>query len=111
MLENKIEIIVNGNKVIAKKDGKVGVAKCSPEDAFDIFTGARLAIDRLEEKCWLKKDGTYYFPRVDTKKLYDDYTYDDDEIDKRFISRGLVFKTKEEAIEAAKKMLAILKEG
>lgn len=58
MLENKIEIIVNGNKVIAKKDGKVGVAKCSPEDEFDIFTGVRLAIDRLEEKCWLKEDMT-----------------------------------------------------
>lgn len=114
MAENKIEIIVNGNKVIAKKDGKVGVAKCSPEDEFDIFTGTRLAIDRLEEKCkpysWLKKGGKYYFPRLDIDKLYDDFTYKNDEVDARFMRRGLVFKTKEEAVEAAKKMLAALKE-
>lgn len=46
-----IEIYQDGNKVIAKKDGKVSVAKCSPEDKFDIFTGVRIAIERLEEKC------------------------------------------------------------
>ena len=117
MAENKIEIIVNGSKVIAKKDGKVGVAKCSPEDEYDIFVGAKLALERLEEKCkpygWLKKGVTYYFPHVARNDLYDYYEYDNDndDTDKRMISRGLVFKTKEEAIEAAKKMLAALKEG
>ena len=114
MAESKIEIVVNGNKVIAKKDGKVGIAKCSPEDVFDIFTGTRLAIDRLEEKCkpysWLKEDVTYYVPKVLDKELYDFYTYSDGTIERRLISRGLVFKTKEEAVAAAKKMLAVLKE-
>ena len=42
-------------KVIARDldTGKVGVAKCSPQDAFDFCTGAKLAFDRLmgrEEK-------------------------------------------------------------
>ena len=118
MLENVeegIDIFVDGNKVIAKRDGRVGIARCSPEDEFDIFTGARLAIDRLEEKCksysWLKEDVTYYVPKVLDKELYDFYTYSDGTIERRLISRGLVFKTKEEAVEAAKKMLAVLKEG
>lgn len=110
---DKIEIIVNGNKTIAKKDGKVGIAKCSPEDEFDIFTGTRLAIDRLEEKCkpygWLKDGVMYYFPRIDTDELYDYYLYNNDGTDKKLISRGLVFKTKEEAIECAKKMLEVVK--
>lgn len=110
----KIKIAVDGNKVIAKMGKETGIAKCSPEDEFDIFTGVRLAIDRLEEKCkpygWLKKDVKYYFPRVDIDKLYDYYEYNNDDIDKRFISRGLIFKTKEEALVVAKKMLAVLKE-
>ena len=42
-------------KVVARDldTGKVGVAKCSPQDAFDFCTGAKMAFDRLmgrEEK-------------------------------------------------------------
>lgn len=36
------------NKVIAKRDGKKGVARCNPTDTFDFLTGAKLAIERLE---------------------------------------------------------------
>lgn len=37
------------SKVIAKDvpTGKTGVAKCSPEDTFDFYTGAKLAMNRL----------------------------------------------------------------
>ena len=43
------------SKVVAKdvSTGKTGVAKCSPEDIFDFYTGAKLAMNRLlgvEEK-------------------------------------------------------------
>lgn len=50
--EHRIEILVEGNKVIAKNliSGKVGIAKCSPEDTFDFLTGATLALERLMEK-------------------------------------------------------------
>lgn len=115
MLEDAedITILVRGNEVIAKKGNTVGIAKCSPEDEFDIFTGAKLAIDRLEEKCkpysWLKKGVIYYFPNVFKYDLYDYYVYTNDSFDKRMISRGLVFKTKEEAISCAKKMLEVVK--
>lgn len=115
MLEDveDITILVKGNKVIAKMGNKVGIAKCSPEDEFDIFTGARLALDRLEKECnpysWLKRDTVYYYPCVDIDELYNYFHYDNDSIDKRLISRGLIFKTKEEAIECAKKMLEVVK--
>jgi len=36
-----------GNKVIAERDGKHGVARCNPTDTFDFITGAKLAIERL----------------------------------------------------------------
>ena len=56
---DKIEITVDGNKTIAKMGGRKGVAMCSPEDEFNIFTGAKIAIERLEEtsNCysWLKR--------------------------------------------------------
>jgi hypothetical protein len=112
---DKIEITVDGNKTVAKMGSWTGVAKCSPEDEFNIFTGAKIALDRLEKIAnpypWLKNGMKYYLPAPWSRFLYDMYQYNNDEVDKRFISRGLVFKTREEAIEAAKKMLAVLKEG
>jgi hypothetical protein len=109
-----IKIYQDGNKVIAKKEGKFGVARCSPDDKFDFFTGAKLALDRLEEKCkpyaWLKDRMTYYYPAPYRDILCNYEMYQNTEFDKRMISRGLVYKTKEEAIEAAEKMLAVLKE-
>ena len=115
MLEDveDITILVKNNKVIAKMGDKVGIAKCSPEDEFDIFTGARLAIDRLEEKykpySWLKKGVVYYVPDVIADWLYQSFTYDDDPADKRMKKRDIAFKTKEKAINCAKKMLEVVK--
>lgn len=48
-----ITIERHGQKMVAKYNGKVGVAKCSDDDEFDMFTGANLALQRLfgkEEK-------------------------------------------------------------
>ena len=108
-----IKILVDGDKVIAERGDKVGIAKCSPEDEFDVFTGARIAISRLEEKCkpygWLQMGMTYYYPMPTKTDLFDYYTYTNDDINKKYISRGLAFKTKEEAIECAKKMLEVVK--
>ena len=70
----KIKLYVDGNKTIARMDGKVGVAKCSPEDEFDIFVGAKLALERLEEKCkpyaWLKEGVAYYCPDLSLSAMY-----------------------------------------
>ena len=45
----QISIFRKENKVIAlnKATGKMGVAKCSPEDKFDFSIGAKLAFERL----------------------------------------------------------------
>ena len=51
-IENETIVIYrNGNEVVAlnKLTGEVGVAKCSPEDKFEFYTGARLALERLIE--------------------------------------------------------------
>ncbi len=46
--DEKIVIERHGNKVVAKStNGKVGVAKCSPEDTFDFKIGADIAFSRL----------------------------------------------------------------
>lgn len=42
-----ITITRHGNKVVAKRGKKVGVAKCSPDDTFDFAVGAKLAFSRL----------------------------------------------------------------
>lgn len=115
MLEDaeNITILVKNNKVIAKMDNKVGVAKCSPDDKFDIFTGAKLAIERLEEKCkpygWLKYGDRYYVPSFIDGNFYVSFTYRDDPTDIRIKEHGLIFKTAEEAINCAKKMLEVVK--
>lgn len=45
------EHIIRDNKIIIKLDnGKVGVARCHPDDEFDIFAGTKLAIERAYGK-------------------------------------------------------------
>lgn len=108
-----VTISVVENKVIAYCDGKIGVARCHPDDDFDFFVGAKLALERLEEAekpyAWLKDGVIYYVPSVIHTNLYDSHMYDTDVWDERFMKRGIVFKTKEEAIECAKKMLEVVK--
>ena len=109
-----VTIAVSKNKVIAYCDGKLGVARCHPDDDFDFFVGAKLALERLEEAekpyAWLKKGVTYYISSISTNELYTWHIYDADKWDKIYINRGIVFQTKEEAIECAKKMLAVVKQ-
>lgn len=108
-----VTITVIENKVIAYCDSKMGVARCHPDDDFDFYTGAKIALARLEEADtpfgWLKEGVRYYVPQVTFADLHDTYVYSEDDFDKRNIERGTVFQTKKEAIECAKKMLAAIK--
>lgn len=62
----KIEITINGKEITATAytESKVakGVAKCSPEDQFDLAAGAKLAIERLckQLKPHLMRDDILY---------------------------------------------------
>ena len=109
----RVVIDVDGNKVIARCGDKYGVAHCHPDDDFDFYIGAKLALERLEEAekpyGWLKVGMQYFVPDTYCKNLYYNLTYKADIWGKRVIERGLAFKTKEEAIKCAKKMLAAVK--
>jgi hypothetical protein len=66
--------------------------------------------ETVEEKWKPKMGETYYTPDWISSNLYYRYDWDDGLADKRFFEGGLVCKTKEEAIEKAKKMLAVLQD-
>lgn len=115
-MNKHVGIYKDKNRVIAVnlETGKEGVARCHPDDAFDFYTGAKLALERLEESekpyAWLKKGTKYYVPDIVAHDLYGAYTYDADSADAGYKERGIVFKTREEAIACAK-MLRLLSGG
>lgn len=43
----RIEIMLDGNKTIARRDNRVGIARCLPTDAYDPGIGAHIALERL----------------------------------------------------------------
>ena len=69
------------------------------------FLNGSLSIHKLFWKP--KKRETYYCPNIFGKDLYNVSVWDDSIVDKEFYKRGLVFKTKEEAIAMSRRMLAI----
>lgn len=111
---NHIDIDVDGNKVIASRGNKKGIASCHPDDEFDFYIGAKIALERLEEAekpyGWLTKGMPYYIPDFATNKLYVKFPYAADHLDRMHMERGIVFQTKEEAIECAKRMLTAVKQ-
>lgn len=55
---NQIVITRKGRQVTATdQDGNHASARCCPEDDFDFYEGARLALERLEEKTHKIKEG------------------------------------------------------
>lgn len=113
-MHKHVVIDVDGNKVVASCGDKKGVARCHPDDDFDFYVGAKLALERLEEAekpyAWLKMGMKYYTSDVTASDLYGPQTYSADKWDNRYMKRGIVFRTKEEAIACAKKMLAAVKQ-
>ena len=73
--ESMIKKKVEAETIVIKSDGKTvtayrgkekGVAVCSPEDEFDLYTGASLALDRLFGE---DKEHLYSFPMSGTFKM------------------------------------------
>lgn len=69
------------------------------------FLNGSLSIHKLFWKP--KKREIYYCPNIFGIDLYNVSVWDDSIVDKEFYIRGLVFKTKEEAIAMSRRMLAI----
>lgn len=68
----------------------------------------RLRIRKLPYKP--TKGEKYYVSHILNRDLWDCYSWNDDEYDEELYKRGVVFKTKEEAVMAAKKMLVAINE-
>lgn len=77
---------------------------CNSEVLLRLLNGS-LTLHKLFWKP--KKRETYYCPNIFGMDLYDVSVWDDGIVDKEFYIRGLVFKTKEEAIAMSRRMLAI----
>lgn len=69
--------------------------------------------DSLRVRKWVPKDGDKFFtPSITESDLAVSYHFvDDSGFDKRLLDRGLIFRTKEEAISCAQKMLEAVKKG
>lgn len=60
---------------------------------------------------WVPEWGEgYYYPRVDLKRGWEGFHWADTTNDNHRLNNNLVFKTKEEAVECANKMLEAIKE-
>ena len=68
----------------------------------------RLRIRKLPYKP--TKGEKYYVSHILNRDLWNCYSWNDDEYDEELYKRGVVFKTKEEAVMAAKKMLVAINE-
>lgn len=103
-----IKICRHGNKVLAVMGKYIGIARCHPSDRFDIYTGAKLAVERLEEHIdWPKPGVKCFLVDITKTNLYRMVTYT--ESCKSWKKRNLLFKTKEEAVERANELLEVLR--
>lgn len=103
-----IKICKHGNKVLAVMGNHIGIARCHPSDRFDLYTGAKLAVERLEEQVdWLKPGVKCFLVDITRTNLYSMVTYN--ELLKPWKKRNLLFKTEGEAVEQANKLLEVLR--
>lgn len=66
---------------------------------------------RISKLPWKPTKGEkYYVPNIFVQDLWAYYSWNDDAYDEELYKRGVVFKTTEEAITAAEKMLAAINE-
>lgn len=81
--------------------------------AFSLTTVFKMIKEGKFMKKWTPKDGdAVYFPSFCCNNLWSYITYDSEkEHDKEMLKNGLYFKTKEEAVECAKKIIKNMKEG
>lgn len=81
----------------------------------DGYVATNMSDEELEQsraeynKPWPALYDTYFVPDIIDERRYFQYQWLGDELDMRCKKRGLVFRTKEEAIEVAKKMLEVVK--
>ncbi|WP_196599039.1 hypothetical protein [Pectinatus frisingensis] len=125
MPNEKIKIITKDRKVVIAMRGKhKGVAKCNPEDTFDVAIGLKLALERLIEQ-EEKGAGAVINPEYDKVKYFNidcdgyishSYLYENcgsSEIrvamKNNFMTMGAAEAHKDEMVEKWKKVFAYAK--
>lgn len=115
---SNINIEISNNVVVVSIDNKYCGTSVMPKEynnePVSVFVGhisdcITKAIEDAKGKMWPEKGDVYYIPTLSNCNLCGELTYGDDYFDRLYKKRGLIFKTKEEAIEAAKKMLEVVK--
>ena len=93
-----ISIVVEGNKVTAIEGHLKGVARCSPEDKFNLAEGVKLAIERLENP-WPRNGDEYYAACGAVGNLYAGQFVYDGSIDCNVMRKNgkLCFRKKKQA--------------
>ena len=106
LFTNETSIIQKGRTVIAMRGDKKGIARCCPEDTFDLKTGIDLALKRLEEKenygkpfvpeeCEVYYRNMWIDKRLATRTTHGKGFF----ADELAIAMGNAWRTKEEAAE------------
>lgn len=105
-VEQAIEISEKNGVIIARK----GESSSRVLATDDVFKNVATALNKLEETKypWLRVGVTYYVPNILKAEHYTAIKYKNTRLDVSNKKCGCVFRTKEEAIEVAKKMLGVL---
>ena len=108
-VEQAIEISEKNGVIMARK-GESSVRVLSTDD---VFKNVATALNKLEETkySWLRVGVTYYVPNIWKDEPYTAIKYKNNRLDASNKKCGCIFRTKEEAIRVAKKMLEVLKDG
>ena len=108
-VEQVIEISEKNGFIIARKGDSSGRVLATD----DVFKNVATALNKLEETKfpWLHVGVTYYVPNIRKDEPYTAIKYKNTRVDASNKKCGCCFKTKEEAIESAKRMLEVLKDG
>ena len=89
-------------------DGINWIGSTDPFTLEKLITGENVVANRPWKPT--NEGERYYTPALDTESGCYTFYWENDDTDKRRYRRGLVFKTREEAIAVSKKMLNILEE-
>lgn len=110
-INNNVVTVAIDNRYIGSSDIPKEFNGCFDESAFieAVSDSIKEAIDDAMEKMWPDYGDRYYFPSLNSDCMYNYHWWAGYKSEKILKRRGLVFKTKEEAIEVAKKMLEAIK--
>lgn len=101
--------VVSGIMVATYKFTEMGLYDFAGRQARGILDDLLNGTYKIKRKTWKpNKQERYFVPTPAGFELFYIQYYQDLEHEKDWIEKGLVFRTKEEAVEAAKKMLKAL---